>query len=499
MSTPRLIFGLLDNSTDYPDCRAAARARDLTIGWTRFKYFGPILEDKRLDGILQRAADEDADYCFIQVYGHILAEVWHPDAGQAVPIMQAIEQWIEQKDFLVCGHLLVKPGQWYGLKPDCLLIDLNRYRALGCPLVEDPGPVKGDCRLHLMVGTLSDGQALAPTSERARISPRLPGWSLVRLSLEAGHTVFEFPTAIDAAMVTLDPRRPERWMNRQIPVAESALSEEPESNGKQHLFLEGVRRLTEDLPRSIFVWNLESYEDVETPAEGFEAPLKALYTVSAGFKPNRMLQTHGFDSKTRMLVFDYSPQGLEFRRLIHEEWDGVDYPSFLRVLFRKLPSGEAHYLLWDGMTPENLDWKTVDRRWQQELAAWGGEEILYEHWQRFRRIRVEYLVCNLLTEQGKLIETIKDEPNALIWWSNAFFSIYSNWRYSAAERQGIYLQWIENLARKAPQLWIYGSDCHNMSVNSYKVSQYLDWLRSALENGFDELTPPALNRYQISF
>lgn len=288
-------------------------------------------------------------------------------------------------------------------------------------------------------------------------------------------------------------------MDGRTPVEESILSEKPESNGKQQLFLEGVRRLTEDLPRSIFVWNLESYEDVETPAEDFEAPLKALYTVSAGFKPNRMLQTHGFDSKTRMLVFDYSPQGLEFRRLIHEQWDGVDYPSFLRILFRKLPSGDAHYLLWDGMTPDNLDWELVSQRWQQELTTWGGEEALYDHWQAFRRIGVEYLTCNLLTEQDKLLDRIKDEPNALIWWSNAFFSIYSNWRYSTAERQAIYLQWIENLARKAPKLWIYGSDCHNMSVNSYKVHQYRNWLRSALEEGFDELTPPALNRYQISF
>lgn len=499
MNTPRLICALLDNSIDFPDGEAAARARDLTISWTRFKYFGPIIEDRSLDGVLPRAAESDADYCLIQAYGHILAEVWHPDGGVCLPVMQAIEDWVDQEEFLVCGHLLAEPGHWYGLNQDCLLIDLRRYRALGRPSVDDPVLAQGDVALDLMAGFRVDGASprLVPTRERVRIAPRLPGWSLVRLSLEAGHALLELPPAVDAGMVTLDPRDPAHWIGPQPAAAKPAEVEGPQ--GKQRRFLEGARTLTADLPKSIFVWNLEPYDDIECPAEGFQPPLTTLYSVAAGFKPNRILQTHGFNAETRMLVFDYSPQGLEFRRLLHEEWDGVDYPSFLRVLFRRLPSGEAHYLLWDGMTPENLDGRVVERRWKQELAAWGGEEALYEHWQAFRRIRVEYLLCNLLTEQDKLLQEIHDEQNAIIWWSNAFFSVHSNWLYSSAQRQGIYRRWIEALARKAPWLWIYGSDCHNQSVNCHTARRYLDWLQNLPGEGFDELTPPGLNRCQIRF
>lgn len=501
ISAPGLIFGLLDNAIEFPDSTAAARARDLTISWTRFKYFGPIIEDATLGGILRQAADTDARYCLIQVYGHILAEVWQPDDGALLPVMEAINEWIEGEDFLVSGHLLEKPGQWYGLKPECLLVNLEHYRRLGCPPVDASVADGEDGIGDLISGTVLDSgnRAVAPTAERVRVAPRLPGWNLVRLSLEAGHTVFDFPPGIDAGMVSLDPHRPDGWMVRETSSADTTEVGETHPMEKQHVFLEGVRELTGKLRNSVFVWNLEPYEDIETPADGFEAPLAALYTVSAGFKPNRILQTHGFEADTRMVVFDYSPPGMEFRRLIHEEWDGIDYPSFLRVLFRKLPSSEAHYLLWDGMTPETLDWETVNRRWQRELDAWGGEEALYQHWQKFRRIKVEYVLCDLLTEQSELLQRIEDEPNALIWWSNAFFSVYSNWLYSTAERRQLYRGWIEKLAQKAPRIWIYGSDCHNVSVNCHTARQYLDWFRRAEARGFDELTPPALNRYQIGF
>jgi hypothetical protein len=464
ISNTHTIFAILDNSGIFPDDITAARARDLTIAWSRFKYFGPIIEDTSIAGILCQAVASDADYCLIQAYGHILAEVWHSDDGESMEIMQAISEWIAQRDFLVTGHVLEKEGSSYSLEPDCLLINLKLYRELGCPVIDDAA-----------------------------------GADLVRLSRENGIEVYNFPVSIDASLVRLDPGCPGFWNSEPGPDDMPLLAGDLQATDKQHLFVTGIRQLTGKLRKSIFVWNLESYEDIENPADGFEPPLTALYTVSAGFKPNRILQTHGFDANTRMVVFDYSPHGLEFRRLLHEQWDGLDYPSFLRVLFRKIPSTEAHYLLWDGMTPENLDWGLVDRRWQEELNAWGGEEALFEHWQKFRKINVEYLPCNILTEPDKLIDTIKDEQQALIWWSNAFFSVYSNWFYTTAQRQQLYRHWIEKLTQKAPRLLMYGSDCHNVSVNFYTTSEYMKWLQENIETGFNDLTPASLQRVEMRF
>src|SRR5262249_3881394 len=163
----------------------------------------------------------------------------------------------------------------------------------------------------------------------------------------------------------------------------------------------------------------ESYRDVEVPSPAFEGPVSTLYSVGAGLKPNRILQTHGFDTSTRVVYFDYSARALEFRHRLRDEWDGRRYPDFLRSVFQKMPSSDTHYFLWPGATPDNLDWKEMERLWAAECARWGGENEIAAHWVRYRELDHEFLSCNILTGHDKLLEHIADQPGSVIWWSNA--------------------------------------------------------------------------------
>ena len=114
-------------------------------------------------------------------------------------------------------------------------------------------------------------------------------------------------------------------------------------------------------------------------------------------------------------------------------------------------------------------------------------------------MEVEYLSCNILTENDSLLEQINDQSNALIWWSNAFFSVYSNWMYSTEQRHEFYCEWINKLGRKAPRLLLYGSDYQNVGVNFYPAGQYRAWLQHELAQGPDDLNPPRLHRYQMRY
>jgi hypothetical protein len=114
-------------------------------------------------------------------------------------------------------------------------------------------------------------------------------------------------------------------------------------------------------------------------------------------------------------------------------------------------------------------------------------------------MNIEYLSCDILTEHDRLLDHIYPARNALVWWSNAFFSVHSNWLYSTKMRVEYYRQWIGKLAEKAPDLLLYGSDCHNVSVNCYPAGQYRDWFEKALDEGGDELQPPSLHRHEIRF
>lgn len=502
MAIKGLALGLLDTSVDISDPFVATWARELTISWTRFKYFDDILEYTTVNEILDQALAQGSRYCMIQAYGHILSEIWRCAGADSRDVMEALQDWIEKHNFLVTGYIVYTERAWLGLDRRCLLVDLVQYHELGCPAFDVPT----EERSTLICGRRHFNRAggldrVDPSEAVVRAVPRLPGWNFVQTSLAAGLPIHGFVPAIDDGMLYLEPDNPAcaGTLRRYLGCGIADFDDQAESavtGPKERYFFRNIRTLTQGLPRGVFVWNLESYADIEQPPEQYHRPLSALYTVAAGFKPNRILETHGFDARTRVVVFDYSAQGLEFRRRLHEQWQGEDYPRFLRHLFKALPSGEAYYCLWEGTTPENVNWDDVDRRWEEELDAWGGAASLRAHWRRFKDLPVEYVSCNVLTEPERLLKHIRNERSAVIWWSNAFFSVYSNWFYTAAERQAIYRRWIEALAKRAPRSFLYGSDSNNISVNFVQAQAYWQWY---CEQAGNELQPRKHHRHQLRF
>jgi hypothetical protein len=245
--------------------------------------------------------------------------------------------------------------------------------------------------------------------------------------------------------------------------------------------------------RGVFVLNYESYDDVAEPPPGFAAPVSTLYCVAAGLKPNRILATHGIGADSRVLFFDYSADALDFRRRLDAEWDGRDYPRHLRALFER--GGSTHYYLWPGATPQNMDWTELDRLWAAELVRWGGAEAFASHWARYQGIAHEYLECSIL-QPDALLGRIEDAPGSVIWWSNAFSTIYSATHHSLDEKRAIYEDWIARLAEKAPGLFLYGSDHSNSSVNAVTAGEYRT---RYFAQGGDPLSARAFHRQAIRF
>jgi hypothetical protein len=261
-------------------------------------------------------------------------------------------------------------------------------------------------------------------------------------------------------------------------------------------FLQGIERQSEQGARGVFVLNFESYRDIEAPPPAFEKPVSTLYSVGAGLKPNRILQTHGFNARTRVVYFDYSAQALKFRRLLRAEWDGRRYPDFLRSVFRKMPSPGTHYFLWPDAHPDNLDWVEMDRLWEAEAARWGGENEIAAYWSRYRDLDHEFLLCNILTGHDELLEHICDRPGSVVWWSNAFCTIFSAYHYTLEEKRERYENWVGKLAAKAPRILVYGSDHSNSPVNFVTAAEY--WGRYQAEGG-DPLTERDLYRHAMRF
>src|SRR5262249_14717252 len=146
-----------------------------------------------------------------------------------------------------------------------------------------------------------------------------------------------------------------------------------------------VRRQIKGSKHGIFPWNLEAYDDVDAPPDGLRPPLTSVYCVAAGFKPYRILHTHGFDSRTRVGLFDYSPRALEFRHRLIRDWDGTDYPAFLQKAFRDSPP-DTYFQLWAGLSPAEVAPSDVERLWRAETDRWGGEETFQKNWNLCRSL-----------------------------------------------------------------------------------------------------------------
>jgi len=405
-----LICGLLGSPESAGPGTAEGRARDLTVSWLRWHYFGEIVEDADLHRLLSRAEESGKRYCLVQGYGHIVAEHAGPNGGKARSFFDALDDWASSRDIIYAGI----PGR-------CLLVDLPAWAKAGKPLPNDAAPV-------------SFGQDLA------------------------GHLIDLRPDLSAAGG-----------------------------------FLGFLDDMSEKAGRGVFVLNYESYDDIAEPPPGFVGPVSTLYCVAAGLKPNRILATHGVDRDSRVVFFDYSTKALDFRRRLDGEWDGRDYPRFLRHLFERRDG--THYYLWPGASPDTMDWAELERLWMAELGRWGGAARFEKHWQAFQGLSREYLPCNIL-EADPLLARIRNEPGAAIWWSNAFCTIFSATHYSLEEKRRIYEDWIVRLADAAPGIFLYGSDHSNSSVNAVTARDYRD---RYFAHGGDPLLARAFHRQSIRF
>lgn len=260
----------------------------------------------------------------------------------------------------------------------------------------------------------------------------------------------------------------------------------------QARFLRSVEAQIARARRGVFLFNIEPYDDVAAPPGG--APLSTLYSVAAGFKPSWILRAHGATEAARVVYVDYSPDALAVKQLCLAEWDGDDFPSFIRHIFRRFPHPATFYQLWADRTPDDVDDADIERIWQDELSRWGGAAAFKEAWARHRRLRHDFICCDLLSDHAALLSAMTPAPGAVIWWSNAFFTVATNWKHPVTERRALYERWIEALADRDPGIWIYGSDHNNVSVNGFSAGEYRSRYR---EGGGDPLSPRRLGKVEI--
>jgi hypothetical protein len=475
-----LVFGLLDTSDQIGDRALARKLRSLTLSWSRYDYHGRILEAPDVNRILDRALGLGYRWCYVQAYGNVIDENASPDQDPGgARFTRAIGRWLEAADFFVAGKVIANAAEGNALDAAQFMVDLNAYQALGRP----PFHCGPDTSIPRS-GTVSPGRR-----------PIL----LLDAGVRSGKAVCDFPAEAQGATLYIDPSLPETVDGLRCYLngagGEAAPGRADRRPDLAARFFQRVRRQVARSRHGVFLVNLESYEDVQPPAD-FAPPVSTLYSVAAGFKPNAILQRLGFNDSTRVVFFDYSATALRVKQMLRDEWDGRDYPRLVQRLFEKFPPPQAHYYLGKDETPESVSDAYLQGLWHAETIKWGGETCFRRHWDRYRRLEHVYVECDILTEPSVLFRHVDGDPAGVIWWSNAFFTTFGNWHYTVEERQAMYRRWIEGVADRNPGLYLFGADVNNTAVNDVRAKPYAEQIAKA---NLGWLDPVAVNRCQIRF
>ncbi|CAM4028013.1 hypothetical protein [Pseudoalteromonas byunsanensis] len=485
----KLIFGLLNPFGEQLNA-LQSKMRELTIAFSRYRYRKEIFEGHNIAAILSMAVEKGADYCLIQSIGHVIDEQWYLPHWQRQGFHQSISELCQQQDFLVAGQLYRSDNHTLGIESNCILVNVSQYHRAGQP---EFGEI--DWQMREVVSVASEVALDDSEQWQKKKQPcDAQGWQFVLHSLEQGLHVKAFSQDINYNRFDLNVPKTQQVFAECL-LGSPALSEVENKLAPAQLeFLQRAQKQTKNSKRGVFLLNIESYDDLDNEPKGHA--LDSVFSVAAGFKAYRILATQGFHANSQVVFFDYSQQALAVRKFIVEHWDGENFPAFVKKIFEHFPEPDCFYQLWHNTDTNNIDWQDLECLWQTELKRWGGAQSFKVQWQRFKTLPHRYMHIDVLENQQTLFDAIKGAGNSYIWWSNAFFTIYSLWHFSAQQRKSFYHQWVSSLAHYAADCRVNGADHNNYAVNGLTALGYLHLLDKQTGG---ELFPQALPCLDIQF
>ncbi|RDD61888.1 hypothetical protein [Ferruginivarius sediminum] len=440
-----LFGGVLDTSGGLENAHDAARLRDFTMACTRFDFGGPMGESESVDGLLAEACASGRDYCLVLSYGAVPLRFHDTRNGRFTNLFAALAEWTKGAGFLVAGIPLGAATDG-GLDELCLLVDLRRYQDLGRP------------------GFLSDAM------------PGVAGGGLIAASRSAGLPVPALDETVHPGVCDLRPRCGESfaafrglWGGGIEAYARGKAG--AALDAEQRRFIDFVKDQAIHAKSGVFLGNWENYTDLAGRQPVAGQALASVHGVAAGFKVNRILETHGFDDRTRVVFFDYSDIALDVRRMMVETWDGRDFPAFAERIAERFP--DAYFQIKGARRPGTLDRDLIREGWTRELDIWGGAEAFRDNWRACRALPHQYVQCDLYGQSQPLLSTLSPEPNSVLWWSNAFHSLNAVWHYEREARERIYHRWLADVAAINPHITLYGTDVDNLGIGGTRVRDHL--------------------------
>jgi hypothetical protein len=385
----------------------------------------PIIESTDMDELISRASDPaiGATHLLIVSMGHELFD--HQ-------IIYKIIEEAEAGDYAVMGHILedyppYAEGGFYQLHPQCLYINLEKWRELNKP----EWPIWGDFEEWVKEMPLprvirSDENVhddytptyLWPKGEmREYNGPLKQGWKLIAAFLEAGYRIGNFSNKIRDTKIHLYPDVDDDRVFERILAGDETLTVPP--TGATYGQFRYLRRNSKKITQSsVFVFNNEKFNNTVNNDKSNNTRLirhtggreiDTIYSVAAGFIPLIIFQSVG---SKRIVFVDYSQPSLDFFEWLQKNWDGQDYPGAI-----------AYYQSMNEKFVPMKSHTTYELHWQETLEDFGGEEEWLKVWKKYQSTPTCFIKTNFFDNYQEMLDDMRGTTgNNVLWVSNSFYT-----------------------------------------------------------------------------
>ncbi len=356
------------------------RLAELTSFFSVFSFHMPLVALANAVSVDAALAAGNKDFCLIQNAGH----VFYGYDQLSFALQEALDGCR-----LVTGTLRADGT----LDPNCILVNRRAWEALGRPSF-----AAGASGV-----TLPAGQAAQPWSE---------GITKACMTVRTEGDIFAWLAALDDVTTA----SPDPAMNATLAFLRNA----PDKEGA---------------PKKIFVFNSEN--DADLPQLRYRPGIDCAFMLASGFKTNRILETLGFHSATKVVHYDYSAPALMLRQAMVETWDGRDFAAFFMAM---RPRVDAAFPAGVGYLPGPLlkDTAAVEREFQREVSSvFTSEAQWLAHWARYQALSHVYVEADVIRDRtaAKAMIAAHAQGNTVLWMSDMFNSPNAVGKFSWSRRR----------------------------------------------------------------
>jgi hypothetical protein len=358
------------------------------------------------------------------------------------------EYFKQNPNFFVMGHIMAKKDRYPGLHRQMLIVNLDKWAELGSPEFDEQG-FFWDRKKEYSNYILSE-ETLSADYAPAYIES-LPGTQIVDV-VEDGSNWIDIACRNNIRIdnFSFEIRDCKAFL---YPYDNSDKLERAWKNLQDEELLDSIENYTQRawLRKLAYQEYIEkdrvyAYNTERLSGEGVRSPgvVDAIFSAAAGFKTMKLLDNNGFHKNTVVTYYDWCDASLKFKKHLLETWDGLDFDKWLL-------KHDLEYNFSSTYRGNYLEF------WEQEIKKeFGTKEEFKELWDRYRLLKHNFIVVDLVNEPEKLFAEIsKHIGNKVLWTTNIWPTLMLHWNVDIEEIEQKYLKF-ESLVPE--DLILYGQD-----------------------------------------